>query len=135
MTKDLKTASPHHEVKAIQHRLCSAAITAAVVVALCLMIFEQRAVAKGLILGTGFSMINFYFLGRFAPLALGQSRPLATMVGLGSIFLRYAILAVPLIIGIKISSINFAAVVVGVFAVQIVTLFEYLVIKPILNRQ
>lgn len=135
MTKDLETANPLHEVKAIQRRICSTAITAAVIVALCLMIFGQRAVAKGLVLGTCFSMVNFFFLGRFTPLTLGHSRPLATVVGLGSIFLRYAILAIPMIVGVKVPSINFAAVVVGVFAVQIVTLFDYLVIKPILNRQ
>jgi len=121
-------------VKAVQWRLCSAAITGAVVVALGFMIFGQRAVAKGLVLGTCFSMVNFFFLGRFAPLALGRSRPLATMVGLGSIFLRYAILAVPMIAAVKLPSLNFAAVVVGIFAVQIVTLFEYLLVKPILNK-
>jgi len=48
--------------------------------------------------------------------------------------LRYAILAVPMIIALKVPSFNFAAVVVGIFAVQIVTLFDFLVIKPILNR-
>jgi len=135
MTKDRETANPLHEVRAVQWRLCSAAITASVIVALGFMIFGQRAVAKGLVLGTCFSMVNFFFLGRFAPLALGHSRPLATMVGLGSIFLRYAILAVPMIIALKVPSFNFAAVVVGIFAVQIVTLFDYLVIKPILNRR
>lgn len=135
MRKNLETANPLSEVKAVQWRLCSAAITAAVVVALIFMIFGQRAVAKGIVLGTCFSMINFFFLGRFAPLALGHSRPLATMVGLGSIFLRYAILAVPMIIAVKTPSINFAAVVVGIFAVQIVTLFEYLVIKPIFDKR
>jgi hypothetical protein len=135
MRKNLETANPLNEVKAVQWRLCSAAITAAVVVALIFMIFGQRAVAKGLVLGTCFSMVNFFFLGRFAPLALGHSRPLATMVGLGSIFLRYAILALPMIIAVKAPSINFAAVVVGIFAVQIVTLFEYLVIKPIFDKR
>jgi hypothetical protein len=45
------------------------------------------------------------------------------------------LLAVPLIIGIKLPSFNFVAVVIGVFAIQITTLVSYFLIGPILRRR
>jgi hypothetical protein len=54
---------------------------------------------------------------------------------LGSILTRYLILAVPLIVAIKSPSFNFIAVVAGIFSVQIVTLCDYVLIRPLTGRQ
>jgi hypothetical protein len=43
------------------------------------------------------------------------------------------VLAIPMIVAIKSVSFNFVAVVVGIFAVQIVTLVDYILIRPILE--
>ena len=72
-------------------------------------------------------------MGKSIPLALGQTRSKAGVIGLASILGRYFLLAIPMIIAIKSTSINFVAVVVGIFAVQIVTLFDYLVVRSLFH--
>ena len=109
-------------------------MTAAIVVAIVLIFFDQKAIAKGLLLGTLFSIANFIIMGKIIPLTLGQSRPKASMIGFTSIMLRYVVLAIPMVIAIKSASFSFVAAVVGIFAVQIVTLIDHMVIKPITER-
>ncbi len=104
-------------------------MTMAIVVALILIVLGKKAVAKGLVLGTLFSIINFVLMRTTIPLTLGHSRAKASLIGLTSVLFRYLILAVPLIVGIKFESFNFAAVVVGIFAVQLALLFNYLVLE------
>jgi hypothetical protein len=58
-------------------------------------------------------------------LTIGPSRARASLAALGSIFLRYGALAIPLIVGIQADRIHFVAVVVGIFSVQIMTLLEH----------
>jgi hypothetical protein len=105
----------------------------ALVLAVVFLILQEKAIAKGLVLGTCFSIVNFLLLGKSIPMVLGQSRPRANAIGLASIFSRYFLLAIPMVIAIKSVSFSFVAVVVGIFAVQIVTLFDYLVIQLILG--
>ena len=109
-------------------------MTAAIVVAIVLIFFGEKAIAKGLLLGTLFSIANFIIMGKFIPLTLGQSRPKASMIGFASIMLRYVVLAIPMVIAIKLASFSFVAAVVGIFAVQIMTLIDHMVIKPITER-
>ena len=120
-----------NEVSRVQRRICSWSAFSAIFTALLFVVFEEKAVAKGILLGALFSIINFILLGKSIPLALGRSRPRAGMIGLASILGRYVLLAIPMVIAIKSTSISFIAVVVGVFAVQIVTLFHYMVIRPL----
>ena len=117
----------------IQRRLCYLAITSALVVAVFFLLFHEKAIAKGLLLGTCFSIINFLLLGKSIPMTLGQSRSKARFIGLTSILFRFVILAIPMIVAIKSTSFNFVAVVVGIFSVQVVTLVDYIVIRPIFH--
>lgn len=105
-------------------------LKSALVLAVFFLIIQENSIAKGLVLGTLSSIINFLLLGISIPMTLGHTRYRAGFIGLISILARYALLAIPLIIGIKLDSFNFVAVVIGVFAVQIVTLIEHLVIRP-----
>jgi hypothetical protein len=133
--KTHETESPRDEVTKTQKQLCSWAMTSAIVLALVFVILDEKAIAKGLVLGTLFSIINFVLLGRSIPMTLGQSIGRARLIGLTSILCRYAVLAIPLILGIKLDALNFVAVVVGIFAVQIVTLVDYTIIIRFLNRK
>lgn len=117
----------------IQRRICYFAITSALVVAVFFLLFHEKAIAKGLLLGTCFSIINFLLLGKSIPMTLGQSRSKARFIGLTSILFRFVILAIPMIVAIKSTSFNFVAVVVGIFSVQVVTLVDYIVIRPIFH--
>ncbi len=134
-TRNHETNNQHNATGQVQRRVCSWAALFAIVAALFFIVFQEKAMAKGILLGTLFSVINFILLGKSIPLALGQSRPKAGAIGLASILGRYVLLAIPMIIAIKSTSINFIAVVTGIFAVQIVTLFNYIVIRPLMDAK
>jgi hypothetical protein len=119
----------------MQRKICSRALMVAVVLAVIFILIEEKAIAKGLLLGTLFSILNFILVGKSVPLALGKARSKASLIGFGSIMARYVVLAIPLVVAIKSVSFSFVAVVVGIFAVQIVTLIEYMVIRPIAERR
>lgn len=103
----------------------------AIVVGVIFIVLGETAIGKGLILGTCFSILNFILMGKSIRLTLGRSRNKAVMAGLFSILCRYAVLAIPLVVAIKSVSFSFVAVVIGIFAVQIMTLVDYLITKPI----
>jgi hypothetical protein len=121
------------ELGRVQKKTCSWSITSALIVAVFFMLIHERAIAKGLLLGTCFSIINFILMGRSIPMTLGQSRAKASLIGLVSILSRYVVLAIPMIMAIKMASFNFVAVVVGIFAVQIITLVDHILIRPALD--
>ena len=116
-----------------QKRISSWAMTSALVLALLFMLVNEKAIGKGLLLGTCFSIINFFLLGKSILMTLGRSRPKAGLIGLTSLLSRYVILAIPMMVAIKSASFNFFAVVAGIFAVQVVTLLDYIVIRPHLD--
>ncbi len=133
--KKVETVNPRDEVIQVQKKICSWALTSAIVLALGFIFFHQKAIAKGLLLGTLFSIINFFLLGQSIPMTLGQSRAKASAIGFSSILFRYAILAIPLIVSVKSASFNFASVVVGIFAVQLVVLVDNILIRPIIDEE
>jgi hypothetical protein len=113
-------------IRQIQKKYCSKAMTAAIVAGFVLILAGQNAVAKGLVLGTVFSVINFILMGETLPLKLGKS-PLKTFCwSLFSMILRYGLLAIPLIVAIKFSRFNLIAVICGIFLVQAVILADSL---------
>ena len=116
-------------------QVCSWALLSTLVVALVFLVVQEKAIAKGLILGTLASVINFVLLGKLLPMTLRNSRSAAGYFGFVSIIVRYVLMAIPMIIAVKSENFNFAAVVVGVFSVQIVILFEHLLVRPMLSRR
>ena len=127
--------SPSKDLEITPKKICTWSITYSTAIAAICFLFQQTAVAKGLIVGAIFSVINFVLLGQTIPMTLFKSRAKAGIIGFSSILGRYVLLAVPLIIGIKLPSINFVAVVIGVFAIQITTLVSYFLIGPLLRRR
>lgn len=121
------------EVTQIQKRVCSLAMTSALVLAFFFIAIHEKAIAKGLVLGTCFSILNFILMGRSISMTLGRSRTRASLIGFVSVLSRYVILAVPLLVALKYASFDFVAVAIGIFAVQIVTIIDYVVIRPILT--
>jgi hypothetical protein len=125
--------SPSKDLEITPKKIWSWSITYATAIAVICLLLHQTAFAKGLVLGAVFSVINFILLGQTVPMTLFKSRAKAGMIGFSSILGRYVLLAVPLIIGIKLPSFNFVAVVIGVFAIQITTLVSYFLIVPLLR--
>ncbi len=134
-TKKIETDNSPGGVADIQKRVCSWALAYTIIIALVFILFDEKAIAKGLIFGALFSIVNFVLLGKSVPMALGKSRSKAGMIGLFSILGRYALLAIPMIVAVKSDAFNFFAVVVGIFSVQIVMFIDYVLIKPRMERE
>ena len=135
-TKKAETRNPRDEVIQVQKKICSWALTSAVVIAfVCIFFLDKKAVGKGLLLGTLFSIINFVLMGKSIPMTLRQTRSKARMIGLGSILARYALLAIPLVVAVKSASFSFIAVAIGIFGVQIVTLVDYTIIRRVQHEK
>ena len=95
-----------------------------------LIVFGEKALGKGLILGTLFSVLNFVLMAQFLPRsAAAGSTARAGAAALGSILIRFTLLAVPLVLSLRIDSIHFVGVVIGLFMVQLTLLFDHLVRK------
>lgn len=117
------------DVRSMQKRFCSQALAAAIVFALILILVGEKAVGKGLILGTIFSAINFVLMGQFLHHTMSDSRARASAAALGSILFRFTLLAVPLIVSIRLDSINIIGVVIGIFMIQLTILYNHVVRK------
>ena len=120
-------------VAQLQRRITSLALLSAFGIALIFFLCHETAVAKGLMLGTCFSVINFLLLGKTIPMTLGLTRRRAGVAAFGSILTRYVLLAIPMIVAVKSASFDFVSVVIGIFAVQIITLIDYTIVRPILG--
>jgi len=99
---------------------------AAIILAMGLIVMGEKTAGKGLVLGTLFSVINFVLLGRTLPRILGRAKRTTLLISLGSRLFRYALLAIPLILAIKLDLFNLATVLIGIFMVQLMILLDYL---------
>ncbi len=76
-------------------------------------------------MGTVFSIVNFILIGETLPLRIGKSKGKTFFISLGSIYFRYIILAIPLIMAIKLEQFNLFAVIFGIFLIQIVIMADH----------
>ena len=113
-------------IRQTQKKYTTRAMAVGICIALLLILAGYKPLGKGLILGVLFSVINFVLIGESLPLRQGKSRKQSTAFSLGSIILRYAIMALPLIISASMESFHFAATAVGIFMVQLVILWEHI---------
>ena len=113
-------------LKQTQKKYATRTLTLAIVIALFLILIGQKPVAKGLILGTVFSVLNFILMGKTIILKFGKSKRKTFSISLGSIILRYLLLAIPLITALKFEQFNLMAAILGIFMIQFVILTEHL---------
>jgi hypothetical protein len=97
---------------------------AAIAGAVVLMLAGEKAVGKGLLLGTLFSAVNFIVMAQLLHRALSGSRKRSTAAALGSILFRFSLLAVPLVISLRTDAVHFIGVVIGLFMVQLTLLVD-----------
>ena len=102
-----------HPLRQVQQRYCVMAVLVASAVAALLMAAGVRALGKGLVLGVLFSVVNFNVMAMLLPLQVAPGRRKSTMVSLGSILLRYGLMAIPLIVAVKSPQFEISTVVVG----------------------
>ena len=113
-------------LRQVQQRYCVAALLIAAVVSALAMAAGFRALGKGLVLGTIFSVVNFTAMAALLPLQFHPNRNKSAIMSMGSILLRFSLMAIPLIIALKSSQFALSTVVAGLFGVQLTILGDHL---------
>ena len=113
-------------VRETQKKFGSRAILVAIALGFILILAGFKPEGKGLVLGTLFSILNFVLIGEFLPMRLGHSKHKTLLFSLSSIFIRYAIMAIPLLAGIYYEQFSLMGVIAGLFMVQFVIMIESL---------
>ena len=113
-------------IRQTQKKYCTRAITVAIFAGLLFILIDYKPIGKGLILGTVFSILNFILMGEMLSLKIGKTKRKTFMFSLGSIFFRYFILAISLVMAIKLEQYNIISVVVGIFFVQVFIMADHL---------
>jgi hypothetical protein len=114
------------EVRQIQKTYCSHALILAIAVALIMIIFGAKPIGKGLLLGTLFSILNFILMAAMLPMRMNQNKKKSSLASFGSIWFRFALLALPLFLAIRAEAFNFFATATGLFMMQIIILSHHL---------
>jgi len=112
-------------IRQTQRKFGSRALTTAVVLGLILVLLGHQPVAKGLVLGTLFSIANFVLIGQILPMLLTATQKKSVLISFGSILFRYLLLSIPLILAMKMTNLNFFATAFGIFMVQIMVMGEH----------
>ena len=112
-------------VKQTQKKYCSRAIWMAIIIGICFFLAGLKPVGKGLVLGAIFSIANFILIGQTLPLRLGRSKRKTFFLSLGSIFFRYALMAIPIVVAVKFDQFDLVAAIVGLFMIQYVILTDH----------
>ena len=124
------------ELRETQKKYCSRSMVTAIIVGFFAIAAGYPGVGKGLILGALFSVVNFSLMGELLPHRIGKSRANTFLAVIGSIFFRYALLAVPIVLGIKFPlKFNLCAAIVGIFMVQLMILLDHLKSAFLLTRR
>ena len=123
-------------VKQVQKKYTSIALTLSITVGFLFILMGHKPVGKGLMLGTVFSVLNFILMGKTITLKLGKSKRKIFSISMGSIILRYLLLAIPLIAALKFEQLNLVAAILGIFMIQFVILSEHLLtLIPSLHKK
>jgi len=123
-------------LKQTQKKYTAKTLALAGIIALFFILIDQKPVAKGLIMGAFFSAINFILMGKTLTLKFGKSKRKTFSIAMGSIILRYLLLAIPLIAALKFEQLNLVAVIIGIFMIQFVILVEHLLtLIPALRKK
>ena len=123
-------------VKQVQKKYISLALTFSIGVALLLILIGYKPVGKGLILGAIFSVLNFILMGKSIVLNFGRSKAKTFSISMGSIIIRYLLLAIPLIAAVKYEQFNLVAAILGIFMIQLVILAEHvLTLIPAMGKK
>lgn len=121
-------------LRQIQKKIGARALTIAIVLAVVMVLTGHKGLGKGLVLGTLFSILNFILMAEFLPLRLSSERRRASAYAFGTRILRYAILAIPLIVAAKSGDFSFFTTATGLFMVPLVALIDAKTTQTALNH-
>lgn len=111
-------------IHGVQKRYVSLTLIAAIIGGGGLIALGFAPLGKGLLAGSLFSALNFWLMAKTLPSRLGHGRAKTFLVSITSIYGRYALMALPLILAVKLPQLAVSTVAIGLFAVQLVILGE-----------
>ena len=114
-----------------QRRISKRAFGSSVLIGLIVFFVGYKSVARGLLLGSMFSVLNFNVMALVLPHQIGYQRRKATVVACASLFGRLAMLAIPIAIGFYFERFNLISTIVGLFAVPLFLLFDRVILARI----
>ena len=88
-----------------------------------------QSLAKGFILGSLFSALNFFLMALFLPMQMGRGRSGSTFISLASLCIRFALLSVPLIVAAKNTQFAITSTIIGLFMAQTIIVIDQLVVQ------
>ncbi|UCE81934.1 MAG: ATP synthase subunit I [Deltaproteobacteria bacterium] len=110
----------------LQRSLIKKTLVFALAAACICLAFNHKAAAKGIALGSIFSVADFKLMAFLLPRRLVGQRRGGVYFGL---ICRFVLLSIPLILAIKLPSINFAATVVGLLLVKAAVFYHFFLSK------
>ncbi len=110
----------------VQKRYIRLALILAAILAGLLIMTGQRSLGKGLILGTLFGIVNFILMALALPMRLRYVRGKALLFSLTSIYVRLALMALPLIWALKHDSVALTTTAAGLFMIQVAIVSDHL---------
>jgi hypothetical protein len=103
----------------VQKRYIRLALILALLTGGALIAFGHRPLGKGILLGTLFAIVNFILMALALPMRLRYVRGKALLFALSSIYVRLALMSLPLIWALKHDSVALATTAAGLFMMQI----------------
>ena len=110
----------------LQRTLIKKTLLFALAAACICLALNQKAAAKGIALGSIFSVADFKLMALLLPRRLLGQRRISVYLGL---ICRFGLLSIPLILAIKLPSINFAATVVGLLLMKAAVFYHFFISK------
>jgi len=102
------------------------ALICALLVASFSLFFGWESVARGFGLGALFSVVNFKMLAMSVYRRLARQKKGLTLEAMLSFWLRYGLLAVPIILAAKLPQIDLVSTIVGLFSILFSIYFYFL---------
>ena len=108
----------------LQKTLIRKALLLSLAVACIFLALNIKSAAKGIALGSIFSVVEFRLMALCLERRLAGQGRVRGYIGLGG---RFVLLSIPLVLAIKLPSINFAATVGGIFAVKAAIFYHFII--------
>jgi len=108
-----------------QKKYGSRALMLSIGAGLLFLALGQKGICRGLVLGGVFSAVNFVLMGQMLRYRLSDNRKAAIQRSFLSLLMRYALLAIPLVLAVGSDRFDFTATVAGIFMVQLVIMIEH----------
>ena len=120
----MTTSEIRASISDVQKRYVSMALISGIICGGGLVAMGFAPLGKGLLAGTLFSVLNFWLMARALPSRLGHGRARTFFLSITSIYGRYALMALPLILAVKLPYLAVSTVAIGLFAVPLVIVGE-----------